>query len=78
MNWITDLEQYVAEREPEIPITMFQDEIPVESLLGGWQSDKDGIHHVLGLISSYTDKKQLSEDDPTYYIFSHLDMLQHT
>ncbi len=78
LNWITDLEQYAAEREPESQIIMFQDEIPIESLLKEWKSYKDEVRHVLGLLSFYAEKKKAVEDDPIHNIYSHLNMLQNT
>lgn len=78
LNWITDLEQYAAEREPESQVIMFQDEIPIESLLKEWKSYKDEVRHVLGLLSSYVEKKNAIDDDPIHSIYSHLNMLQNT
>jgi pSer/pThr/pTyr-binding forkhead associated (FHA) protein len=52
MRWVTDMEQFVAERGgPDAPIVMFEQEDKVNALLDWWESDPNAHHRALGTIA---------------------------
>ncbi len=49
MQWVTDMEQFVAERGgPDAPIVMFDQEDKVNALLDWWETDPNAHHRALG------------------------------
>jgi pSer/pThr/pTyr-binding forkhead associated (FHA) protein len=51
MQWVTDVEQFVAERGgPDAPIVMFEQEDKVNSLLDWWETDPNAHYRSLGAI----------------------------
>jgi hypothetical protein len=51
MQWITDMEQFIAERGgPDAPIVLFGQEDKVNALLDWWETDPNAHHRSLGTI----------------------------
>ena len=71
LHWITDIEAYFSGRKPEMLLTIFRDEIQIESLLKRWNSDKTDIRHVFKQIMLQNQSELLQNS-----VYSHLDMLQ--
>ncbi len=52
MRWVTDLEQFIAERGgPDAPIVIFDQEDKVNALLDWWETDPNAHHRTLGTIA---------------------------
>jgi hypothetical protein len=61
LNWLTDVEEYFAEKSPGMSIVIFRDEIRIEWLLQGWDMNKEDIRRVLQKISAHDDSESLQK-----------------
>jgi pSer/pThr/pTyr-binding forkhead associated (FHA) protein len=70
--WVTDLEEFFAERKGDTPLTMFHDEEQVASLMDRWEKERDSNRSLMDQISNY---------DPSFAVIqrqmhSHLNALK--
>ncbi len=54
LGWMTDLQQFIAERGGEnAPIVIYEHEAKIQKLLEWWDSDKEGRRRMVGQIARY-------------------------
>ncbi|MDY6987903.1 MAG: FHA domain-containing protein [Thermodesulfobacteriota bacterium] len=70
--WVTDLEEFFAERNSGAPVNTFRDEGQIESLLEGWNKDKNCNCSLLDQMSNYTPSFSVMQRQ----IHSHLNTLK--
>lgn len=61
LSWLTDAEEYFAEKSPGMSIVIFRDEIRIESLLEEWEMNKEAIRGVLGQIADQNNSESLQK-----------------
>jgi len=72
LAWVTDLEEFFAERNSGAPVNTFRDEGQIESLLERWNKDKNCNCSLLDQMSNYTPSFAVTQRQ----IHSHLNTLK--
>ncbi|MDY6950513.1 MAG: FHA domain-containing protein [Thermodesulfobacteriota bacterium] len=72
LAWVTDLEEFFAERNSGAPVNTFRDEGQIESLLERWNKDKNCNCSLLDQMSNYTPSFAVTQRQ----IYSHLNTLK--